>query len=129
MLRSRRGSQPVSHQINGHNPHNEKNMSAPIEGIRNNSQVNATVSYEMSASMLQSNMHDMPYVASARQMVGKESSIAILKQDPKRLLKDARNKRAVNINSALAKDVDDKKNRVKYLQNLQQDRISKKKLE
>ena len=47
----------------------------------------------------------------------------------KRLLKDARTKRTKSMCGALQEDVSNKRNRVRYLQNLQKERTAQKKLD
>ena len=47
-------------------------------------------------------------------------------QDPKAALKNAKVKRAISIQSALNRDLANKKNRVKYLQTLHKDRMAEK---
>ena len=49
--------------------------------------------------------------------------------DPKRLLRDARTNRNQSLKNAMIADIDNKKNRVKYLQNLHKDRMAKRKLD
>lgn len=49
--------------------------------------------------------------------------------DPKKVLKDANKRRAMNMSQALSKDVNNQRNRVRYLLNLHKERIAQKKMD